>query len=1374
MEQIERTRAKGESNYDTTSQKEMHKSMRNMAQLTREYNKAAKEFQSSKADIERLIGQTETIKRNTKGDSKESKSFRDNSQKAINQMTLKVGDINKQMQGLEKEYRKAEATMEKLSNFQQTHSKAFKGRFRTDDIYNLPKDYKTRRSPMRDGRGQVMYRDSPTGKREPVMTERKTLDKTRARRVVDARLDDDSGIDTILESVKSQTREATKLGDRSRSQARRAVASEYMSHQQSANFQKDYQTTQHDYVKDLEENRQKITDLGLERDTLTKEARNIETSGTDSPEDIDRLVSIRDTIREMTEEMKAREKLDKAIQNTRRSVEKDYQDVLEGKHGKGTEVKPERGTMRGMMYERAPAIGLAATGAVGLAVGGLYQQGEQAKSSMRDDVISIGQRTEQDNWRQDVRNQAQDAGLEDYLGFAGQEMLDFQNNYLSNRGYQDLDDLNDAMSAQAEFSRSTGLDAQTTSEFFDGVFSSAKIQGGDVKGIQDGFLGAIKQSGMEGREKEQLDALQDLIGVVGEGRTIGSEDIQNIIGLQSVFAQSDSEALKGEQGGQLLANLHEGIQGGIDDPQTRLLFGMGGQFQGIEGYAQLAEQLDKGISDVDNVNTLMDYAEGNLHGQGSEDEVAGVLHRTARSRLGVDMSMEEAKELVDLSRSGELSQENLDKVLEEGSALGEEKGEEGLERYQDSKEALENQSEATTEKQATRLNDFGDALKKANTVLGKAPTILYGAGAAVVALGASALATAASFAMSAGLRGGLGGIFGKRGSAILDKFRNPKSAGGGGSGLGGMVVGGGDGKGKGGGTGSGKGGGPVYVPGGGDGEGKGKGKKGKGRGIFGGLKNVARGLGILTVADMGDSLIREAGDGVLGHEKGDIKAPSLWDIPRNFGFKDFERYGDDREGLFGSKSGSRKKGENSLTNSSFFDTISSPGIFPAAQMYSKFRAEGDAGSVWGNAKEYSKKIADGKSVDFLGGLFDVVNPTKGASNISKWIFGDGKDDKSKNKDKPTGTGGARPDQGVDKDDINVDPSKDPNDKKGTGGFRPFSSSLTQPMGDITPLASNSDMETSKRVAPQVKSVQIDRDSEDGADVKDHRDRENSNRKERTEGKRGDNISGEGSNLDRYEVALRTAESLLLQARMQNGIMGDPDAGGGTAGGGNGLGGYPGGDLRFLPEGQKWDNPGDLTRSDLRSTDAKLSAEDLDNWINSKAPENSIMRGMGESFFKAGQESGLDPRYLVAHAAEETGWGTSNIAKKKNNWFGIGAFDNNPMGGAYSFDDRGEGIVEGAKWIAKNYYDNGETNLQEMNKRYATNPQWASNIAGIMGGAPSGTGSVQVDSKVTVNMTAGEDVLRSVNNSSELEKAGKSISNKIYNSMNFFAKDMRRA
>lgn len=145
--------------------------------------------------------------------------------------------------------------------------------------------------------------------------------------------------------------------------------------------------------------------------------------------------------------------------------------------------------------------------------------------------------------------------------------------------------------------------------------------------------------------------------------------------------------------------------------------------------------------------------------------------------------------------------------------------------------------------------------------------------------------------------------------------------------------------------------------------------------------------------------------------------------------------------------------------------------------------------------------------------------------------------------------------------------------------------------------------------------------------------------------------------------------------------------------------------------------------------SSLTEEEMNAWINSKAPSDSPFRNQGAIFIQAGEESGLDPRYIMAHAALESAWGTSKIAKDKNNYFGIGAFDSSPYSSAYTFNSGlAAGIIEGAKWIAKNYYngDYGQTTLRRMRwndgtHQYATDPEWDSKIAKIMVGAPVGNG-----------------------------------------------------
>lgn len=142
----------------------------------------------------------------------------------------------------------------------------------------------------------------------------------------------------------------------------------------------------------------------------------------------------------------------------------------------------------------------------------------------------------------------------------------------------------------------------------------------------------------------------------------------------------------------------------------------------------------------------------------------------------------------------------------------------------------------------------------------------------------------------------------------------------------------------------------------------------------------------------------------------------------------------------------------------------------------------------------------------------------------------------------------------------------------------------------------------------------------------------------------------------------------------------------------------------------------------------ISESELNAYINSVAPSNSPFRNQASVFIKAGQESGLDPRYILAHAALESGWGTSKIAKDKNNYFGIGAFDSSPYQSAYTFNSGlAAGIIGGAKWIANNYYNSSyqQQTLYQMRfndgqHQYATDPEWANKIAKIMDGMPANT------------------------------------------------------
>lgn len=785
MNQIEGIRNKGESDYSTTSQKDMDKSMRNIAKISQEVARLKKELPEMVQAMQSL------------GDV----SLDTNMPK---EMTASIGAMRTAMQQYAREIPKAEREMSQmyakalrahnqLVTFQQNYSKNFKHIFSSNDVFNLPREYKEVQRQVKS--------TGPDGKERVETVTEKVLDTDRARKIVDAMTDDLDGTANSIKEVKDRIQEANKLDRRNESLSRRARASNYMSYQQASSFSDDYHRTQTDYVSAREENKQEMTSLGLERTRLFNEIKRIESEGL--VEEIDKKIAMQQTIQAIDEEMAARAELNRTLARTIRNMEEYNNKVLEGKDGKGVEVKPERGTFKGMMYERAPAIGLALGGAVGLAFGGLYQKGSSINQSMRDDVISIGQRTRQNDWRTNVRDQAFDSGMEDYLGFTGQEMLNFQNAYLSNRGLQNLDDLHTAASSQAEFSRVTGLSSETTADFFDNLYDSAALTGESAKDIQNAFLGAIKQSGMEGREEEQLSALNTLVDSVSQGGTVRKEDVLNLMGLQSLFNQSGQESLRGDRGARLLADMDSGIRQGIDNPKLRLMYGMGTKYQGPEGYAELARVMEQGISNIENVEVAFRVAESSYTGPGeiSDDILAGNLHRLFRQEYGVEVNMEQIDALVDLYRRGELNQEALDSIIKEDLSVGEVDSAERLKMYQDSSEALANQSEAITDKQAANLNDFGDLVKKANNAIGWLPAPVYASVVALGALAAAAASTAASFGLSRGVRKWAGSKYGKSGGGRGRRGgkggRRPNIGSGngptppfGGGGLGGMFFGG--------------------------------------------------------------------------------------------------------------------------------------------------------------------------------------------------------------------------------------------------------------------------------------------------------------------------------------------------------------------------------------------------------------------------------------------------------------------------------------------------------------------------------------------------------------------------------------------------------
>lgn len=150
------------------------------------------------------------------------------------------------------------------------------------------------------------------------------------------------------------------------------------------------------------------------------------------------------------------------------------------------------------------------------------------------------------------------------------------------------------------------------------------------------------------------------------------------------------------------------------------------------------------------------------------------------------------------------------------------------------------------------------------------------------------------------------------------------------------------------------------------------------------------------------------------------------------------------------------------------------------------------------------------------------------------------------------------------------------------------------------------------------------------------------------------------------------------------------------------------------DGFKLENPflfKDLTEA------TNYSAEELDKVFSLLNINNSLLENKGATFKEAEEHYHINALYLLAHSALESNWGRSKIAKDKNNFFGITAYDTTPYLSAKTFDDVDKVILGATKWIKENYIDRGRTFLGNkasgMNVEYASDPYWGEKIASVM-------------------------------------------------------------
>ena len=143
----------------------------------------------------------------------------------------------------------------------------------------------------------------------------------------------------------------------------------------------------------------------------------------------------------------------------------------------------------------------------------------------------------------------------------------------------------------------------------------------------------------------------------------------------------------------------------------------------------------------------------------------------------------------------------------------------------------------------------------------------------------------------------------------------------------------------------------------------------------------------------------------------------------------------------------------------------------------------------------------------------------------------------------------------------------------------------------------------------------------------------------------------------------------------------------------------------------------------------LSLEQFKKVLSDSKDVNGIFSSNAEYFYYIEKQYNINGIFIAAIGIHESAWGTSRIAKNKNNLFGYRAYDSSPYNSASTFETYAEGIDFIARMLVKYYLNpkgtaisNGETavgtyyngnTVSAVNKKYATDTGWAEKVYNYM-------------------------------------------------------------
>ena len=145
------------------------------------------------------------------------------------------------------------------------------------------------------------------------------------------------------------------------------------------------------------------------------------------------------------------------------------------------------------------------------------------------------------------------------------------------------------------------------------------------------------------------------------------------------------------------------------------------------------------------------------------------------------------------------------------------------------------------------------------------------------------------------------------------------------------------------------------------------------------------------------------------------------------------------------------------------------------------------------------------------------------------------------------------------------------------------------------------------------------------------------------------------------------------------------------------------------------------------TNSNITADDIKNFLASRGysdEEKSALVGEELTFIDAEDKYAVNAGISISTAINESGWGTSTLAKTKNNLFGHNAYDSSVMDSANGYKNVSDGIYRHAyyyintlfaetKDLSGNYFGSHLGNKNSgINVKYASDPYWGEKIASM--------------------------------------------------------------